>query len=399
MTTIKKYTKKDGSTAYMFKKYLGIDPITRKQKETTRRGFTTKREAQVALSRLEVEIAESGFSSKKIQQTYSEVYFEWLEVVYKNKVKESTYWNTRFIFDKHIISALGDFMISAIDTSFCQTVANKWAKSSPKRYQRFINYSGMVFQYAASTGKIETNPMNNILMPTAENDNLDKLPNFYERKTLLLFLDRMKLYPFMRYSFFFLLAYTGLRKGEALSLTWRDIDLNNGTLNVNKTLAVGKSGKLLIQKPKTNSSSRVISLDSSTVLVLKKWKSIQNEELDILQHIPSLDQLVFSNVDNKLLNPRTPQSWLDSFYNKNPRIDRITVHGFRHTHASLLFEAGATMKQTQDRLGHSNIKTTMNIYTHVTQSSKEETAVLFDTFMQTGNSLGQYLGQKKSPLG
>ncbi len=66
---------------------------------------------------------------------------------------------------------------------------------------------------------------------------------------------------------------------------------------------------------------------------------------------------------------------------KKYNIPRITVHGFRHTHCSLLFEAGATPKQVQDRLGHKDITTTMNIYAHVTRNKKQEIADQFSDFM------------------
>ncbi|EIP8069358.1 tyrosine-type recombinase/integrase, partial [Enterococcus faecalis] len=61
----------------------------------------------------------------------------------------------------------------------------------------------------------------------------------------------------------------------------------------------------------------------------------------------------------------------------------ITAHGFRHTHASLLFEAGATIKQVQERLGHADINTTLNIYTHVTKNAEKEVANLFSNFMNS----------------
>ena len=64
-TQIKKYKKKDGTTSYMFKKYLGIDPVTKKRKETTRRGFSTLKEAKIALAKLEIDFEENGFSPEK----------------------------------------------------------------------------------------------------------------------------------------------------------------------------------------------------------------------------------------------------------------------------------------------------------------------------------------------
>ncbi|EAC5449676.1 site-specific integrase, partial [Listeria monocytogenes] len=106
---IKKYTKKDGSTAYMFKKYLGIDPVTGKQRETTRRGFSSIKEAKLAYARLGVDVAENGIKQRSSNRAYNEVFEDWFNLVYKTKVKESTYWNTRIIFDKHILPALGSY--------------------------------------------------------------------------------------------------------------------------------------------------------------------------------------------------------------------------------------------------------------------------------------------------
>ncbi|MGO2267070.1 MAG: tyrosine-type recombinase/integrase [Vagococcus salmoninarum] len=399
MTKIKKYEKKDGSTAYMFKKYLGIDPVTGKQRETTRRGFETKKNAQVALSRIEVDLAENGLMSVKPNRTYEEVFQSWFDNIYVNTVKESTYWNTKLIFDKHILPVLATLKINRINVPFCQQTANQWAEYSPKRYMRFINYAGMVFKYAVSIEEVKSNPMEKIIMPSVEDEEVQDVPNFFERGELINFLNAInKDKHTIRYTFFFLLAYTGLRKGEALALTWRDIDFKQLSLTVNKTLAVGKKGALLIQTPKTKASRRSISIDDDLVMVLKEWQIKQRKELILLGIVTSLDQLIFSTYDNQLMNPRASQSWLDSLYNKNPLMKRITVHGFRHTHASLLFEAKAEPKQVQERLGHTNITTTMNVYAHVTKTSNRETSTLFSNFMKNETSLGQSLGQKKYPL-
>lgn len=401
---IKKYTKKDGSTAYMFKKYLGVDPLTKKQIETTRRGFTSPKEAKLAYARLGVEVAENGVNKRSKNRTYAELFEDWFELVYKTKVKESTYWNTRITFDKHVLPAFGAYRIKNITVTACQKQANEWCKEHPNRFGRYINYAGMVFKYAESIGELKSNPMEKIIMPTPpeelddEEDN-EENQNFFDRDELLIFLEKLlKNYPMKRHALFFLLAYTGLRKGEALALTWRDIDFKKKTLTVSKTLAIGKNGKLLIQKPKTKASNRSISLDLDTISVLKEWRAEQREENELLGFLPDLNQLVFSKPeDNSLMYPRTPITWLGTFFRHNKDMRRITPHGFRHTHASLLFEAGASMKQVQARLGHSNIKTTMNVYTHVTKEGKEETADIFGDYMKNGKNLGQSLGQKKNP--
>lgn len=88
----------------------------------------------------------------------------------------------------------------------------------------------------------------------------------------------------------------------------------------------------------------------------------------------NFDQLVFRGNDNQLLQPASPTRWLHGFYRKHRMDKELTVHGFRHTHCSLLFDAGASAEKVQARMGHSDIKTTMNSYTHVTKRGKEETA-------------------------
>ncbi|MEG0267701.1 MAG: tyrosine-type recombinase/integrase, partial [Carnobacterium sp.] len=90
--------------------------------------------------------------------------------------------------------------------------------------------------------------------------------------------------------------------------------------------------------------------------------------------------LVFSNLCNDLMQPPKVGQILDSLFKKYD-LKRITAHGFRHTHCSILFEAGASIKEVQDRLGHSDVQTTMNIYAHVTEKAKEKTAEKFANYV------------------
>lgn len=77
----------------------------------------------------------------------------------------------------------------------------------------------------------------------------------------------------------------------------------------------------------------------------------------------------------------TPNDQLDTFFDNHPKFRKITIHGFRHTHSPLLFEAGASIKDVQVRLGHNDIQTAMNIYTHITKTSREKVAQLFQEYI------------------
>lgn len=190
-TQIKKYRKKDGTTAYMFKKYLGLNPVTGKRQETTRRGFSSVKEAKLALANLEIKFEEVGFAPKKKQRTYLEVFEEWYKLVYKNRVKESTYWNTLIPFEKHILPVLGALKINSISVTFCQKLANAWSREHPKRFKRYLNYAGMVFKYAETLDEVKKNPLERIIIPVVFDDEETK-KNFYSREELLVFLAKIQ---------------------------------------------------------------------------------------------------------------------------------------------------------------------------------------------------------------
>lgn len=140
---IKKYKKKDGSTAYMFVAYLGIDPITRKQKRTTRRGFKTEREAKIAEAKLQIEVQANGFLNTEIM-TFKQIYELWLEQ-YRITVKESTYQQAMITFKMMILPHFENMAIKDITVPHCQKVLNEWYRtySETKKgvYMRLLSLS------------------------------------------------------------------------------------------------------------------------------------------------------------------------------------------------------------------------------------------------------------------
>lgn len=374
MATIKKYTKKDGSTAYMFQAYLGVDPLTGKKKRTTRRGFKTQKEAKFALAQLQLEIESNSFS-KQDYSTFKEVYELWF-ANYKHTVKESSAQRVQYLFKNQILPKFGHMRINKINTAVCQKIVNEWnEENAPTRLR---SYTKKIFTYAMSINIISSNPMDNILIPRKINPQKVEKENFLDRYQLKEFLLLVKQQePINIYAMLHVLAYTGLRKGELAALTWNDIDFTNQTLSVTKT-GYYLNGNPYITSTKTNKSTRIISVDNSTISLLKQWK-LEQKKLLLSHGIPiksDKKQLVFSNDKNNLIY----NSFLNEILRKYSQYN-ITPHGFRHTHASLLFEAGASIKQVQERLGHTNINTTLEIYTHVTKKAEKESAEKFLKYM------------------
>lgn len=237
--------------------------------------------------------------------------------------------------------------------------------------------------YAISLELVNSNPFNNVIRPTPKKEIEEDKIKFYtlnELKQLFEYLDNkvknhsngklmQKYFSELDLVLFRFLTYSGLRGSEARALEWPDINFIDKTVTVNKNMSLTKSS-FIVSTPKTKSSYRTITLDDKTLRLLKKWQLRQKEML--FANGLRDNNIVFTNLFGERFT-RQDLYQRASRLSKAANLHTIGVHGFRHTHASLLFEAGASMKEAQVRLGHSNIEMTMNIYTHVTKETIEKT--------------------------
>lgn len=381
MASIKKYTDKNGNTAYRFQIYLGTDPITGKVKKTTRTGFKTKRAASLEYSRLKLE-AEKGtlFTSKKIP-TFKELYELWFET-HKLRIKPNTQDSIETIFRVRILPHFGHLKIDKITPMMCQKILNQWATSYRSFNENKIRFS-MVMDYGIKMGLIPYNPMDRVDTPKSQVPPSEKTGNFLSKSEFEEYMTYIKIECDNKmYTFFRLVGFTGLRKGEALALTWDDIDFTNSTVSVTKTAYYRSKTKAYnIDSPKTAKSVRTIGLDSITLETLKSWKNEQRKTLLAIGLGADIkNSLVFSkmtkNRELEYVNNSTPNRELNKIikkYDLNP----ITVHGLRHTHTTLLAESGVIPNTAMKRLGHSKIETTLGLYTHVTDKMEEDGLDMF----------------------
>ena len=375
MATFITYKNKKGEKRYRFKVYLGTDPVTGKRIETSRQGFKTKKEAQIALNRLQLDYKENKYKTSNRNYTFNDVYKRWYSS-YKNTVKETTAHVLAYRYEKYFKDDLGSLLIGKITTDYIQKYINSFSKKIYS-YKKIFEVVVYVFNYAYHQGIIENNPLNRVVYPKANqelkrNNNTGK-NNFYSKEELTYLLNELKDYNEQLYMLIRLLSFTGMRINEALALTWNDVSFINKEIKISKTLAYDKlAKKIVVNTPKTKTSRRVIDVDDNTMLDLKKWKMDQSTKER---------NLLFTSVDGGYVRYTSVALELKRFYKKHDEIKPVTLHGFRHTHASLLFEAGLPMKDVQTRLGHSNIQTTMNIYTHVTQQHQKKAVDKFSNFM------------------
>jgi integrase len=363
MTSFKQYKTNDGNKMWMFRTYVGHNILTGKKQYKQKRGFATKREAKAAATKFNFEHQQNGVDIAPEFLTFRDAYTEW-DAVYKNTVRESTY-NTRQIgMNKHVLPAFGGLRLSAITTRRVQKVVNAWAKTSKASYRWWLVDTKRVFNFAIQQGYITRNPAAYVTIPQTSVQEEPSAPNFWDRAELKQFFSSIDLvkYP-KQYTYFRVLAFTGLRRGEAAALTWGDV--SSAGLRVNKTVAQGYHGKLIIQAAKTKAGERIVPLDPKTTKALSEW---HREQLARGEG----NELVFPSINGNILSNGTPATWLKNFTELAKMEHPIRLHGFRHSAASALFAAGLDMKVVQARLGHKDIRTTMNVYAHVSHAQAEQ---------------------------
>lgn len=346
---ITKY-KKNGKNLYKVKAYIGTYEDGSKY-EISRTGFNTQAECKELVNKLKYEFDKKQNKKQEKALTYNKIYNLWLEN-YKLTVKETTLQKTKQMFKNHIIPIFRDDLITEISSLECQNFANSLKNFATGK--KIYDYAKNILDYAYKLNLIQTNPFEKVIMPKFKT--YKKHINFLNKDEVKKLLETID--DEMWYAYFRLLIYAGLRKSEALALHWSDIDFKKSTITINHTLGYGEHNKLIRQSPKTESSNDTIMLDKQTLKYLKALKKT------------TISIIVFNN-NGKYIYPSRVGEALTK-YTTLAKIKRIRVHDLRHTHASLLISSGASIKAVQQRLRHADIKTTMNIYAHLTKDAEQD---------------------------
>ncbi|MCT0196505.1 site-specific integrase [Lactobacillus helveticus] len=353
-TNIKPYKLKNGQKRYWFRIYLGMKGG--KKVETSRRGFKSYDEADAVYKQLAAEDAQDYIKQKQI--TFDELYHKWLPF-YSQNVKESTLWKTETLYKNHLKDQFGDQYIDQITTA---EIADYFLDLSAKlvKYKMVFWYMRRILEHAIDINLLSRNPARASLLPkkTSVKKRRDVAHNFYTADQLHQFLDTAKEYNERTYIYFSILATTGMRKSEVLALKWSDIEFNKQRIYVQRTTAYGENGAYITQLPKGN-KKRYVPLDDKLAHELKHYRRDLSDKL-------------FHTAKKDYLRQSKPDQWLAAIYAKDPDLKKITIHGLRHTFATLLNQAGVNPKDVQAILGHSTLDLTLDVYTHSTPEGREK---------------------------
>ena len=360
--------------------------INGKRKRYERIGGKTKQEALVKLREALNEFDASGSVRVMSNMSVHDYFDYWFEDYVVRNLKYNTQQNYKHTIDLHILPYIGQFELKKITPAAIQNLLNKeyeagFAKQTVAIVKTVLNsaFKKAVYPYQL----IKETPMRYVEMPKYD----ISIKRTKEKLKIFSLADFKRMIDFTPpadtfYIPMMIAFHTGLRRGEVCGVTWDNISFANKTLTVDKSI-IGRKKGYTVDSPKTQSSYRTITIGDTLISILKTHKRKQSENSLFYGGFYTESNFVCTKPNGDLVTPNSIK-WSCEKIRKELDID-FSFHSFRHTHATMLLENGAKMKDIQERLGHSKITTTMDIYAHVTEKTKKETVAIFENYLNNND--------------
>lgn len=372
--------------------YFEAGIVNGKRKKIERVGGKTQREALKKLREVLSEFDNTGKIIIESTQSLSDYLNYWMKEHVNLNCKYKTIELYKFYINNHINPSLGNYKLTQLNHILIQQFINDLHKKDYSRntIKGILSVLKISLQMAVIPyDLLKDNSATNVKIPKQTINDEVKSLTFEEYSKII------EYYKFGTYQHLMLqISFTtGLRKSEVLGLTWDCIEFENRTLRVDKLLTY-RERIYVIETLKTKSSYRTIKISNSLLNLLKKYKIIQGENKLLFgeyykdNNYIGPDKKVYSNIDfvvtkkdGSLINTGNVSN-ITNMLKKHLNID-FHFHMLRHTHATMLLEAGANIKDIQSRLGHKNINTTLDTYSHVTDKMQDETVNIIEEIQKS----------------
>jgi integrase len=363
---------------------VGTDSKDRKQKKKT---FKKKGDAERWLAET-IAAVKKGTYVEPVKMTVGQWLKEWLETYGRQNLSPTSYEWYKTTIEKHLIPELGDITLSDLKPKHIKdyhykaleggrkdgkvkTLGKKLSSTTVKNHHAVLRKA---LQTALELEMIIRNPADAAKPPKKAKYEVDFLPEEDVNKIIDLFKGTYMFMPV------YLAVTTGARRGEILALRWADIDFNNSVAYIGRALYSTKEHGLIFKEPKNKSSIRAVALSAEVIKVLKKHKTEQKKEkLAFGPEYQNKNDLICCLQDGSPIVPATVTKRFQDVVEKAGY--KLTFHGLRHAHASYLLKQGIHPKVVSERLGHSNISTTLDIYSHTSPALQREAVNKLDDIL------------------
>lgn len=380
---------KRGKNSYRLIVELGYDAKGKRIRKTKTVKCRTKGEAKEELAKFIVEVKSGEYIEPEKMSLGDFVKNEWLPKFAKTNYKPSTLESYTINLNAHILPRFGDMYLDQIKTmhivNFLDDLkkpeARKDGKDEPYSNSHILNlYRCLksIFKYARKWEFIAKNPMDGVDSPKQAKLSTD----YYETEEVEQIIQALYENEPLNWRMYFLAALLGgFRRGELLALEWQDVDFENNTFTIRKSISATENGKALETDTTKNEVVRVVDMPEWYMDELKLFQLEWKKEYMQVRDIWGMGdrQYIWHGGTGKPYYHSTPTHRWRKFIKRNG-FRYVSLHGLRHTAATILVESNTSMKAIQARLGHKKQSTTQDIYAHVTKKLNRETAKQYDRF-------------------
>lgn len=364
---------------------LGVDHLGKRKRKTKIVDTRNKKQAEKELARFIVELEEKGYTlaSSSAKVTFGQALDKWVQLFVEKELEHTTETNYKRQLNARIRPALGNLQLEKITTltitQFLHDLKNLKRPNEPAGAETKIYIYRMLKSIFTKLGEwynLDKNPMDKVVRP--KNDNSPEI-NVYDEKESNAVL-RLLEHQSTQFRLFISLAFTsGMRKGELIGLEWKHIKMDQALVEIRQSIPAYKDGLPVIKAPKTKKSVRTVSIPPSMVEELreyqKEWFKLRTKNIDVWWQAER--EFLFCDNAGMPVRPSTTGDRWRKFTKRN-KIRHIRLQDIRHTSVTILINRGIHAKIISERVGHSNINTTMNVYGHVIRAADAAAASIFE---------------------
>ncbi len=357
---------------------VDVNPPGATRKQITRSGFKTKAEAQRALDGLKGAIYRDQYVEPSRVPFGSYIEASWLPAI-RRSLRPTTFASYGDNLRLHVVPTVGSIPLQLLEPGHLDGVYGQLLDSGRKDGKgglspRSVRYIHTIIKKAlkdAMRWGLLVRNVADLATPPRSRDTRAPEMRAWTPEEAARFLDHTRTHR--QHALWALALTTGMRRGELVGLRWSDVDLEAGRLTVRRAV-VSVRYEVIESEPKTDKSRRPIALDPQTVMILREWRVRQLEERLLCGGGWIDTDDVFTRPDGSGLHPDRVSKLFGAAV-AEAGVPRVRLHDVRHSWATMALRAGVHPKIVSERLGHSSIQITLDIYSHITEEQDREAAI------------------------
>lgn len=311
-----------------------------------------------------------GTLSSDEKMTFGELAAVWLKD-YKPTISINTRAGYNRTLNTHLLPELATYKLKDLKSHHLQAIINRMAESGKaENTMKKVKLAAVqILQIAMDNDVLYRNVFLKVIVPSVEATKRRPLTDEEKALVTRTYVGHRMGVPAL------LLLYCGLRRGELIALTWGDINIKNKSITVNKA-AIFNHNQAVFERPKTAAGVRIVPIPDTIIDILKEYR----KEIKSTMVCPAASGTMMSETAFKCawssylhyLNIQAGGRVASRSRAKLTIVDNLTPHMFRHTYATILYNAGVDVKSAQRFLGHADISMTLKIYTHLSAQKEQE---------------------------